>query len=175
MKKKENKSHPIQRRVRNQVALDSEELGDTAYSISALSMRELAEKNYVVTAQNRAQTIDATLARCLGDVFTQIDLAIDELFANIARYAYGPDGGQATVRVEKQEIPPMAVITFIDRGIPFDPLKKKDPDTTLSAVERQVGGLGIYLVKKSMDGMAYEYKDGQNILTVKSLSLKPGR
>ena len=66
MKKKENKSHPIQRRVRNQVALDSEELGDTAYSISALSMRELAEKNYVVTAQNRAQTIDATLARCLG-------------------------------------------------------------------------------------------------------------
>ena len=132
-------------------------------------MKELTVEARIENIPAVIEFVDEQLAHmgCPVKAQMQIDLAIDELFANIARYAYGPDGGQATVRVEKQEIPPMAVITFIDRGIPFDPLKKEDPDTTLSAVERQVGGLGIYLVKKSMDGMAYEYKDGQNILTVK--------
>lgn len=96
----------------------------------------------------------------------QIDIAIDELFSNIARYAYNPDVGPATVRVELIEEPLSVVITFIDNGVPYDPLKKEDPDTTLSADERQIGGLGIYMVKKSMDGMSYEYKDGQNILTI---------
>ena len=96
----------------------------------------------------------------------QIDIAIDELFSNIARYAYNPDVGPATVRVELTEEPLSVVITFIDNGVPYDPLKKEDPDTTLPADERQSGGLGIYMVKKSMDGMSYEYKDGQNILTI---------
>ena len=58
------------------------------------------------------------------------------------------------------------MITFIDQGIPYDPLKKEDPDVTLSANEREVGGLGIFLVKKIMDDMKYEYKDGQNILKI---------
>ena len=59
------------------------------------------------------------------------------------------------------------VISFIDHGIPYDPLAKEDPDTTLSAEERDIGGLGIYMVKKSMDAVTYEYKNGQNILTIK--------
>ena len=59
------------------------------------------------------------------------------------------------------------IITFIDNGIPFDPLAGEDPDTTLSAQEREVGGLGIFLVKKSMDGSTYEYKEGQNILSIR--------
>ena len=59
------------------------------------------------------------------------------------------------------------VITFIDNGIPYDPLAKVDPDVTLSLEERDVGGLGIYLVKKTMDDILYEYKDGQNILRIK--------
>lgn len=96
----------------------------------------------------------------------QIDIAIDELFSNIARYAYTPDTGEATVRVEKADHPLAAVITFIDRGKPYNPLAKEDPDTTLSAEERQIGGLGIFMVKKSMDDMQYEYKDGQNILRI---------
>lgn len=97
----------------------------------------------------------------------QIDIAIDELFGNIAHYAYNPDVGPATVRVEVINDPMAVVITFIDRGVPYDPLKKADPDTSLSAEEREIGGLGIFMVKKSMDEISYTYKDGQNILTIK--------
>lgn len=97
----------------------------------------------------------------------QINIAIDELFSNIAHYSYNPEIGQATVRVEVMENPLAVSITFIDNGVPFDPLSKEDPDLTLSAEERQIGGLGIYMVKKSMDEITYEYKDGQNILSIK--------
>ena len=97
----------------------------------------------------------------------QIDIAIDELFSNIAYYAYNPDVGPATVRVEVVEDPMAVVITFIDKGVPYDPLAREDPDTTLSAEERDLGGLGIYMVKKSMDEVTYEYKDGQKILKIK--------
>ena len=104
---------------------------------------------------------------CPMKVQMQIDIAIDELFGNIAHYAYNPEVGDATVRVEVTEDPLAVVITFIDSGVPYDPLAKEDPDTTLSAEDRQIGGLGIYMVKKSMDDITYEYKDGQNILTIK--------
>lgn len=96
----------------------------------------------------------------------QIDIAIDELFGNIAHYAYNPDVGDVTVRVEVTDNPLAVTITFIDKGVPYDPLKNEDPDITLSADEREIGGLGIYMVKKTMDGIKYEYKDGQNILTI---------
>lgn len=98
---------------------------------------------------------------------TQINIAIDELFGNIAHYAYNPDVGPATVRVEVVGEPLAVVITFIDRGVPYDPLAKEDPDTSLSTEERGIGGLGIYMVKKSMDEITYEYRDGQNILKIK--------
>lgn len=97
----------------------------------------------------------------------QIDIAIDELFGNIAHYAYNPEVGPATVRVEVTDEPISVIITFIDNGMPYDPLLKEDPDTTLSAEERKIGGLGIYMVKKSMDEISYAYKDGQNILRIK--------
>lgn len=97
----------------------------------------------------------------------QIDIAIDELFGNIAQYAYAPKIGQATVQLEVTEDPRAVVITFIDSGIPYDPLQNEDPDITLSAEERQIGGLGIFMVKKSMDEISYKYQDGKNILTIK--------
>ena len=97
----------------------------------------------------------------------QIDIAVEEIFINIASYAYHPEIGKATVRVEVTEDPITASITFIDNGVPYDPLAKEDPDVTLSAEERGIGGLGIFMVKKSMDDVIYEYKDGQNILTLK--------
>ena len=97
----------------------------------------------------------------------QIDIAIDELFGNIAHYAYNPEIGDATVRVEVIEDPLAVVITFIDKGVPYDPLAKDDPDITLSAEERQIGGLGIFMVKKTMDEITYEYKEGQNILKIR--------
>ena len=97
----------------------------------------------------------------------QIDIAIDELFGNIAQYAYCPEVGEATVRVEVQESPLSVIITFIDGGMPYDPLEAEDPDTTLSAEARQTGGLGIFMVKKSMDEIAYRYENGSNILTIR--------
>lgn len=97
----------------------------------------------------------------------QIAVAIDELFGNIAHYAYHPEIGSATVRVEVTKEPLAVVITFIDNGVQYDPLAKEDPDTALSAEEREIGGLGIYMVKKSMDEISYEYKNGQNILRIR--------
>lgn len=97
----------------------------------------------------------------------QIDIAIDELFGNIVRYAYHPEIGSATVQVEVTKEPLAVVITFIDQGKPYDPLAKEDPNVTLSAEEREIGGLGIYIVKKSMTDITYEYKDGRNILKIR--------
>lgn len=97
----------------------------------------------------------------------QIDVAIDELFSNIAYYAYNPEVGPATIKVEVEKDPMSVVITFLDHGVPYDPLAKADPDTTLSVEERGIGGLGIFMVKKTMDDITYEYKDGKNILTIK--------
>ncbi len=96
----------------------------------------------------------------------QVNIAIDELFGNIAHYAYNPETGTATVRVGVIRNPLSVVITFIDNGVPYDPLAKEDPDITQSAEERQTGGLGVYMVKKSMDSISYEYKEGQNILKI---------
>ena len=96
----------------------------------------------------------------------QIDIAIDELFSNIAFYAYGDGEGEATVRFEALESPRAVRITFIDSGVPYNPLAAEDPDVTLSAEERKIGGLGVYMVKKSMDAMEYAYKDGRNMLSI---------
>lgn len=97
----------------------------------------------------------------------QIDIAVEEIFVNIAHYAYSPEVGKATIRVEVQPEPPTVVLTFLDQGVPYDPLAKADPDVSLSAEERQVGGLGIFMVKKSMDDVQYRYENGRNILTLK--------
>lgn len=97
----------------------------------------------------------------------QIDIAIDELFSNIAYYAYQPKTGNATVQIEVVNEPLAVVITFIDEGTPYDPLSRENPDTSLSAEERQIGGLGIYMVRKSMDEISYEYREGKNILKIK--------
>ena len=104
---------------------------------------------------------------CSRKAQIQIAVAVDEIFSNIARYAYGPEGGEATVRVETEKDPAAVVIAFIDHGRPFDPLAKPDPDLMLGPEERNIGGLGIFLVKKTMDDVHYEYSGGQNILTIR--------
>ena len=97
----------------------------------------------------------------------QIDIAIEEIFVNIAHYAYPEAKGEAVIYVEPGEGSSSVTITFEDEGIPYDPLKNEDPDITLSADDRPIGGLGIFMVKKSMDEVSYEYKDGKNRLTIK--------
>ena len=104
---------------------------------------------------------------CPMKIQISIDIAVEELFVNIASYAYGPEIGIAVVQVSVHESPLSVEITFIDNGIQYDPLAKPDPDVTLPAKQRKIGGLGIFMVKKSMDNMIYEYKDGKNILTIK--------
>ena len=96
----------------------------------------------------------------------QIDMAIDELLSNIAHYAYAPGTGEATVRFAFDADTRTVSITFLDSGIPFDPLSQAAPDINAPAQERAVGGLGIYLVKKTMDRVEYRYADGNNILTI---------
>lgn len=119
------------------------------------------------------ETVTAFVDECLEQIDcplriqTQLDIAVDELFSNIAYYAYQPGTGTVTVRLEITEEPASVMLTFIDGGIPYDPLSHADPDTTLSAQERQIGGLGIFMVKKSMDAVSYQYTDGKNVLKIK--------
>ncbi|MBR5088967.1 MAG: ATP-binding protein [Ruminiclostridium sp.] len=96
----------------------------------------------------------------------QIETAVEEVFVNIASYAYDPETGPATIRVETSKEPLSVIMSFIDHGKPYDPLAKPDVDLDRPMKERKKGGLGIFMVKKSMDGVNYEYKDSQNILTL---------
>ncbi|MEL7660973.1 ATP-binding protein [Acetobacterium wieringae] len=99
----------------------------------------------------------------------QIDLAAEEIFVNIANYAYAPDDGNVIIQVDNYGEPPLVEIQFIDQGDPFNPLENPDPDITLTADERQIGGLGVLMVKKSMDAVDYRFEENKNILTIKKL------
>lgn len=113
--------------------------------------------------------IDANLeaADCSPKAQMQIDVAAEEIFVNIASYAYEGKTGKAYIRVEINEDPAYAELTFIDSGMQYDPLSRQDPDVTLPAEQREIGGLGVYLVKKTMDDAQYRYEDGKNILTIR--------
>jgi sigma-B regulation protein RsbU (phosphoserine phosphatase) len=97
---------------------------------------------------------------------TAICVAIEEVFVNVASYAYGEGSGDVTLDIGFDEANRDVTFRLIDQGVPFDPLKKPDPDITLSIEERQVGGLGIFIVKKTMDTVHYAYEEGKNILTM---------
>ena len=106
-------------------------------------------------------------AACSPKARMQIGVAVEEIFINIASYAYAPEKGKTRVRVEVSEEPVTVTITFVDHGIPYDPLAREDPDIRASAADREIGGLGIFMTKKIMDDVSYEYSGGQNILTLK--------
>jgi Anti-sigma regulatory factor (Ser/Thr protein kinase) len=131
-------------------------------------MQELNLEAAVANISTVTDFVNAILEEldCPMKARLQIDVAIDELFSNIAQYAYAPGTGPATVRVETEEDPRAVILTFIDRGTPFDPLAAEDPDITAPAEERSIGGLGVFLVKKTMDDVRYERRDGQNILRI---------
>ena len=104
---------------------------------------------------------------CPRRVLLEILVAVEEIFVNIAHYAYNPKIGTAIIRCAVDHDPDTAVITFLDEGFPYNPLSRDDPDVTLTAEKRKIGGLGIYMVKKTMDDVEYEYRDGRNILVLK--------
>ncbi len=99
------------------------------------------------------------------DIF-QMDIAVEELFVNVANYAYAPEHGMVEIEVSISENPKKMQVTLIDQGIPYNPLEREDPDITLGLDEREIGGLGIYMVKQSMDEVRYEYKDNSNVMTI---------
>ena len=104
------------------------------------------------------------LMGCPMKLLMQIDLVVEEVFVNIANYAYKDKVGKAKVMCELDKENNLLTIVFEDKGVPFDPLSKEDPDITAGADEREIGGLGIFLTKKLMDEVLYENKDGKNIL-----------
>ena len=108
---------------------------------------------------------------CPMKIQLQIELTVEEVFINIASYAYAPQIGTAKISVDVDGDKADVTMIFEDSGVPYDPLAKEDPDITLPASERGIGGLGIFLVKKNMNDVKYEYKDGKNVLTLtKSLN-----
>ena len=107
-----------------------------------------------------------TSLNCEERTLYQLRLAIEEIFVNIASYAYHPKDGEAEVRCEVLEAPLRVVIQFLDSGTPFDPLAAEDADTSPEGLIGREGGLGILLVKNVMDDVQYTYENGKNILTI---------
>lgn len=105
----------------------------------------------------------------------QLKLCAEEIFINIASYAYKPDTGLITVIADGSKDPQTIELSFIDSGTPFDPLAKPDPAKNRPLSQAKKGGLGIFITKKLMDGVSYEYQDGRNVLTItKTHSLAEG-
>jgi len=115
--------------------------------------------------------LEAFLCRegCPEDDRRLIEVSVEELFTNIANYAYGPAGGSVKIDFGTEnpaEGAKTAWIRLSDQGIPYDPFSRKDPDIHLPIEERPIGGLGIYMVKQFMDSVSYEWRDGCNVTTV---------
>lgn len=109
---------------------------------------------------------------CIGTIYCppkammQINIAVEEIFVNIAHYAYSDKTGEAVIEVEIDDEPKTVTITFIDSGIKYDPLANPNPDVTLSAKDRKIGGLGIFMTKKFMDKLSYDYRDRHNVFAM---------
>ena len=131
-------------------------------------------EEYVLRVPAKLEGMDVILAfvsylldinGCSTRTRTQLRIAIEELYVNVTLYAYPDGNGWAEIRGSIED--GVATFTLIDSGRPFDPLAKEDPDTMLSGEDREIGGLGIFMVKNTMDEMEYEYRDGCNQLTLR--------
>ncbi len=109
---------------------------------------------------------DLEAAGCPLKFQMKLEVAVEEIFVNIAHYAYKGETGKAEIIVDTFPEESKAVITFKDSGMEYNPLKREDPDVTLSAEDRKIGGLGIFLVKKTVDSIDYQYENGKNVLTI---------
>ena len=103
---------------------------------------------------------------CSMKIQMQLELAVEEIFVNIANYAYGESTGKAFITGRILENPLRLELVFMDEGTPYNPLARKDPDLEQKMEDRAIGGLGIYLVKKNVEEIAYSYQEGKNVLTL---------
>ena len=131
-------------------------------------MKEITVDATIDNVQTITDFVDERLEEmnCPVKAQMQLNIVIDELCSNVARYAYSDKTGKVTVSVDTVDKPMKVWLTFTDEGVPYNPLAKEDPDITLSADEREIGGLGIYMVKNIMDTVSYEYKQQENIVTM---------
>ena len=130
--------------------------------------RELTLPAIVENIETATDFVNEYLEEVGAPMKTQMQIAvvIDEIFSNIAYYAYVLSEGDVTVGVGFDEETHTIVLSFADSGMKYNPLQKDDPDVTLSVEERQIGGMGIFMVKKLMDKVSYEYVEGRNVLTL---------
>lgn len=135
--------------------------------------RESTRTLTVHSDREEIQKVQDFITKCLKgtgaseDAILQLELIVEEIFINIASYAYAPPGSgdvDITCKLEKDMM--KVTLTFVDEGLEFDPLERGDPDVTQPVKDRKVGGLGIYLVKKTVDGIAYRRENGRNVLTI---------
>lgn len=130
---------------------------ETAITLKARPTNAVLAVNFVESVLAKYELPPTFIAR--------VSIVIDELFANIAFYAYPQDYvGEATIQVDFRN--EAFYLTLIDSGIPFDPTAPREVDTSSSIEDRKRGGLGIFIVKKTMDEMKYEYKDNKNTLNL---------
>ena len=136
-------------------------------------MKELDIEALVDNLDTVIAFIDEELeeAACPPKIQMQIDLAVEEIFVNIASYAYAPQTGQVVVAGKVTEDPAAIELIFMDAGRPFDPLARDDPATDVDLKDREIGGWGIFLVKKIMDEVSYRREDGKNILALRKTLL----
>ncbi len=134
------------------------------------------EKSFTIEASDESmdevtEFIHAELEKteCSDRTRMELEIAIEEIFVNISHYAYAPKQGNVEIRCSISSDSEAVVITFLDNGLHFDPLSYKEADTSRESLEKQEGGLGIYMVKKYVDDISYSYENGQNILTIKKL------
>ena len=153
---------------------DAEQFDDL--TMLCLEYKGKTEEKQAITTEAKIENIEQITAfvdrelekkNCPAKQLIQIRTVIDEIVSNVARYAYTPDTGKITVQFDYNESDGDVVLTFTDEGVPFNPLQQADPDITLSASERGIGGLGIYLVRKTMDEVSYIREDGKNILRIR--------
>jgi len=132
-------------------------------------MKQIKVKAVTAELDNVLSFADSILEElgCPPGAQMQIDIAIEEIFVNIAHHAYPEGEGEAVICISDDRDNNCVTVIFEDQGIRYDPLRNEDPDITLPAEDRPVGGLGIFIVRKSMDEVSYEYKDGKNILTIR--------
>ncbi len=140
-----------------------------SYDPGGIAMRSIT----VPSDKNLVYEVQEFVEDCLSDhgaspkTLMQLELVVEEIFVNIASYAYNPPGsGDVEISCDVEEDMMKVVLTFSDEGPEFDPLVREDPDITLDAKDRPIGGLGIFLVKKNVDGINYRREGGRNILTV---------
>ena len=137
--------------------------GQLAKNSISFTLKALPD-NYAA-AQDRVRDFLSPLG-CKMRTLMELDMIVEEIFINIASYAYGEGHGDASVDLSLNDSADTLTMTFRDSGIPYNPLRKESPDITSAAMDRAVGGLGIFLVQKYADGMSYEYKGGENCLTI---------